>query len=163
MTWWVRWLLHITEIMTNAETVQCWFLLNLKVASLSCIKHTIEKNSVQTGKLGIGKPWSLINVPQSLIKMPQGKSPRFSSPSFRFCAWYKMKNSEGENLGKYSPSFRDFRELWVFYLTLMFCRPPYHWERHNTRFATFLVKIALSSSLSLVFISVFHEQWLVKL
>ena len=35
MTWWACWLLHGTEIMTNAETVPSWFLLNLKV------KHTI--------------------------------------------------------------------------------------------------------------------------
>ena len=39
---------------------------------------------VQNGKVGVGKPWSLTKVPQSLMKLPQSKSPRFSTPTFRF-------------------------------------------------------------------------------
>ena len=35
MTWWARWLLHRTEIMTNAETVPIWFLLNLEVVQVT--------------------------------------------------------------------------------------------------------------------------------
>ena len=39
---------------------------------------------VQNGKVGVGKPGSLTKVPQSLMKLPQSKSPRFSTPTFRF-------------------------------------------------------------------------------
>ena len=39
---------------------------------------------VQNGKVGVGKPGSLTKVPQSLMKLPQSKSPRFSTPTFQF-------------------------------------------------------------------------------
>ena len=38
----------------------------------------------QNGKVGIGKPRSLTKVPQSLMKLSQSKSPRFSTPTFRY-------------------------------------------------------------------------------
>ena len=63
---------------------------------------------VQNGKLGVGKPQSLIKVPHSLIKIPQRKSPRFSSPSSRFWLQCKMENSEGKTSEKYSPGFPRF-------------------------------------------------------
>ena len=46
------------------------------------------------------KTSGLIKVPQSSIKMPQRKSLRFSSPSFRFWVWCKMENSEGKTSEK---------------------------------------------------------------
>ena len=35
MTWWTRWLSSDTELMTYAETVPSWFLLNLKVVQVT--------------------------------------------------------------------------------------------------------------------------------
>ena len=42
MTWWARWLLDGTEIMTNAETVPSWLQLNLQVSKL---RETYHKNT----------------------------------------------------------------------------------------------------------------------
>ena len=59
---------------------------------------------VQNGKLGAGN----LGVWSKYLKMPQRRTPRFSSPSFRFCVLCKMKNSEWKNLGKILSGFPKF-------------------------------------------------------
>ena len=75
------------------------------------ISKFIVLTVAQNGKLRVGKTRSSIKVLQKLIKMPQRKSRRFTSPSFRFGYSAKWKTRDRKPRKHF---LRDFREPRVF-------------------------------------------------